>query len=78
MRVFENGMQRKVFGFKGDEVTREWRRLLDEGVYDSYSSPNIIRVIKSGRITRAGRVAHMEERRGAYRVLWRDPRERNH
>jgi hypothetical protein len=43
--VFENGMQRRVFGFKGDEVTREWRRPLDEGLYDLYFSPNIIRVI---------------------------------
>jgi hypothetical protein len=45
LRVFENGMLRKVFGFKGDEVTREWIRLLDEGLYYSYFSPNNIRVI---------------------------------
>jgi hypothetical protein len=44
LRVFENGMQRRVFGFKGDEVTREWRPL-DEGVYYLYFSPNIILVI---------------------------------
>jgi hypothetical protein len=37
-------MQSKVFGFKGDEVTKEWRSL-DEGLYDSYFSPNIIRVL---------------------------------
>jgi hypothetical protein len=38
-------MQRKVFGFKGGEVTKEWRKPLDEGLYGLYFSPNIIQVI---------------------------------
>jgi hypothetical protein len=46
LRVFENRVLRKIFGRKRDEVTGKWRRLHNEEVYDLYSSPNIIRVIK--------------------------------
>ena len=49
LRVFENGVLGIIFGPKRDEVTREWRRLHNEELYDLYSSPNIIRVIKSRR-----------------------------
>ena len=56
LTVFENRVLKKTFGSKRDEVTREWRRLHNEELYDLYSSTNIIRVIKSER---AGRVARM-------------------
>jgi hypothetical protein len=46
---------------------REWRRLHNEELYAPYSSPNIIQMIKSGRLT--GHVACMRERKGTYRVL---------
>jgi hypothetical protein len=69
LRVFENRVLRGIFGSKRDEVTGEWRRLHDEELNDLYSSPNIIRVIKSRRIRWAVHVAHMGEGRGAYRVL---------
>jgi hypothetical protein len=59
---------RRIFGPKRDEVTGEWRRLHNEEL-DLYSSPNIIRVIKSRRIRWAGHVACMGEGRGAYRIL---------
>ena len=52
-----------------DEVTGEWRRLHNEGLNDLYSSPNIVWVIKSRIMRRAGHVAGMGEERGVYRVL---------
>jgi hypothetical protein len=67
--VFENRVLRRIFGPKRDEVTGEWRRLHNEELYDLYSSPNSIRVIKSRRMRWAGHVARMGEGRGAYRVL---------
>jgi hypothetical protein len=60
--VFENGLLRRIFGPKRDEASGEWRRLLNE-VNDLYSSPNIIRVMKSRRMRWAGHVARMGEKR---------------
>jgi hypothetical protein len=48
--VFENRVLRRIFGPKRDEITGEWGRLHNEELYDLYSSPNIIRVIKSRRM----------------------------
>jgi hypothetical protein len=48
-----------MFGIKRDEVTGEWRRLRNEEIYALCSSPNIIRVIRSGRLRWVGHVAHM-------------------
>jgi len=64
LRVFENGVLRRIFGPKRDEVTREWRKLHNEELNDLYSSPNIVRVIHSRRSRWAGHVACMRERRG--------------
>ena len=52
-------------------ITGEWRRLHNEELNDLYSSPNIVRVIKSRRMRWAGHVARMGEERGVYRVLVR-------
>jgi len=51
----------------------EWRRLHNEELNDLYSSPNIVRVIKSRRMRWAGHVARMGEERGVYRVLLGKP-----
>jgi hypothetical protein len=69
LRVFQNRVLRRIFGPKRDEVTGEWRILHNEELNDLYSSPNIIRVIKSRRMRWAGLVARMGEGRGAYRIL---------
>ena len=47
LRVFENRMPRRIFGPKRDDVTGEWRKLHNEELKDLYSSPNIVRMIKS-------------------------------
>jgi hypothetical protein len=69
LRVIENGVLRRIFGSKRDEVTVEWRKLHNEDLHDLYSSPNIVWVIKSRRMRWAGNVARMWEGRGVYRVL---------
>ena len=69
LRVFENMVLRRIFGPRRDEVTGEWRRLHNEKLNDLYSSPNIVRVIKSRRMRWAGHVARMGEESGVYRVL---------
>jgi len=62
-------MLRRIFGPRRDEITGEWRKLHNEELNDFYFSPNIVRVIKSKGMRRAGHVARMGERRGVYRVL---------
>ena len=51
LRVSENRVLRKVFGPKRDKVTGEWRKLHNEELNDLYSLPNIVRVVKSRRMT---------------------------
>jgi len=68
-RVFESRVLRRTLVPKRDEVTGEWRKLHNEELNDLYSSPNIVRVIKSRRMRWAGHVVSMGEKRGAYRVF---------
>ena len=69
LKVFENKVLRTIFGAKRDEITGEWRKLHNAELHALYSSPNIIRNLKSRRLKWAGHVAHMEQFRNAYRVL---------
>ena len=62
-------MLRRIFGPRRDEVTEEWRRLHNEELNYLYSSPNIVRAIKSRRMRWAGHVERMGEERGVYRVF---------
>jgi hypothetical protein len=73
LRVFENRVLRRIFGPKRDEVSGEWRKLHSEVLHILYSSPNIIRQIKSRRKRWAGYVARMGEDRNVYRVLMGKP-----
>jgi hypothetical protein len=67
--VFENRVLRRIFGPKRDEVTGGWRKLRNEELHTLYSSPSIIRMIKSRRMRWSGHVARMGETRNAYRIL---------
>jgi hypothetical protein len=78
LTVFENGVLRRIFGHKRDGVTGEWRKLHNEELHNLYSSPGIIRQVKSRRMRLAGPVARMGEERKVYKVLVRSPKERDH
>ena len=78
LRVFENRVLRRLFGPRTDEVTEEWRRLHNEELNDLYSSPNIVRVTKSRRMTWTGHVARTGETRGCIGSWCENRRERDH
>jgi hypothetical protein len=64
---------RRIFGPKRDEVTGDLRKLHNEELHNLYSSPSIITIIKSRRMTWAGHVVRMGKKRHAYRILVRKP-----
>jgi hypothetical protein len=63
LRAFENRMLRRIFGLKRDVVTGGWRKLHNEEHHNLYSSPSIIRIVKSRRMRWAGHMARMGEKR---------------
>ena len=73
LRVFENRVLRRIFGPRRDEVTGEWIKLHNKELSDAYSLPNIVRMIKSRRMSLAGHVARMRESRDVYKVLMGKP-----
>ena len=78
LRVFENMVLRRIFGPREEEVTGECRRLHNEELNDLYSSPIVVRVIKSRKMRWAVHVARMGEERGCIRSWWGNRRERDH
>jgi hypothetical protein len=67
-KVFEKRVLSIIFGPMRDEIIG-WRKLHNEELHNLYSSPNIIRMIKSRRIRWAGNAARMVAKRNAYRIL---------
>jgi hypothetical protein len=76
--VFQNRVLRRIFGPSRDEVTGDWRKLHNEDLHFLYSSPIIIRQIKSRRMRWTGHMARMREERNVYKVLMGKPEERHH
>jgi hypothetical protein len=76
--VFENRVLRRIFGLKRDEVMGGWRKLHNEEIHNLYSSPSIIRMMKSRRMRWAGHVAQMGQR-GMHIGYWIDlPEDMDH
>jgi hypothetical protein len=63
LRVFENRVLRKIFGFETDEMIREWRKVQNVEVHNLYSSSDIIRMMKSRKMRWSGCVARLREMR---------------
>jgi hypothetical protein len=78
LRVFENRVLRRIFGLKRHEVAGGWRKLHNEELRNLFSSPNIIRMIKSRRIRWAGHVARMGRRGMCIEYWWESHEERDH
>jgi hypothetical protein len=70
LRVYENRVLRRIVGPKRDEVTGRWRKLHNDELHNSYSSPSIIRMIKSRRIRWAGHIERMGRRGMHIRYWW--------
>jgi hypothetical protein len=71
-------MLMRIFGSKRDEVKGDWRKMHNEELHNLYSSPNIIRMIKSRRMRWAGHVARMGEKRVHIEYWWESQKERDH
>jgi hypothetical protein len=77
LRVFESRVLKRLFGSMRDEVTGEWRKLRNEELHNLYSSPNIVRVIKSRRMRSAKSIERMGRGEACTGIWWGNPRERD-
>jgi hypothetical protein len=78
LRAFENRMLERICLLKRIEVTGGWRKLHNKQLHNLYSSPNVIRMIKSRRMRWAGHVTRMEHKWNAYKILVESHKERDH
>jgi hypothetical protein len=78
LRVFENKVLRRIFGPKRDEVTGEWRKSHNEELHDLYSSPSIIRIMKSRRMRLVGHEARRGGRGTRIGCWWESQRKGVH
>jgi hypothetical protein len=69
LRVFENRVLRRIFGPNRGKVVGGWRRLHNEELHNLYSSPNIVKAIKSRRMRWVGYIACMRDMRNVYKIL---------
>jgi hypothetical protein len=76
--VFENRLLRRIFRAKRDEVTGGWRKLRNEQLHNLYSSPSIIRMMKSRRMRWARHVARMGEKGMHKRYWWKIKKKRDY
>jgi hypothetical protein len=73
LRVFENRVLRRIFGPKRDEVIGGWTKLHNEEPHNLYSSPSIIRIIRTKKMRWAVHVVRMWQKRNACRILVGEP-----
>jgi hypothetical protein len=78
LKLFENRVLRRIFGPKRDEVIERWRKLHNEELHNVYSSPSIIRMIKSSRMRLVEHVARIGRRGMHVGFLLGSQKERNH
>jgi hypothetical protein len=78
LRVFENRVLRRVFGPKRDEMMGDWRKLHSEELHNLYSTPDIIRIMKSRRMKWAGHLARMGKRGMHIGCWWESQKEVDH
>jgi hypothetical protein len=69
LEAFESRVLRRIFGPKREKMVGGWWKLHNEELHDLYSSPNIVRIIKSRRKRWAGHETRTGETRNAYRTL---------
>jgi hypothetical protein len=68
---------RRIFRPKKDEAMGGWRKLHNEELHNLYSSPTMVRMMKSRRMRQAGHIARMGEKRNAYKILVEKPEGKN-
>jgi hypothetical protein len=78
LRVFDNRVLRRISGPKRDEVTGEYRKLHSEKLHNLYSSPDIIRQIKSRRMRWWGMWHAWDRKKNCTRFWWQSPKVRDH